>query len=54
MSESLWSRVADLPLTITEHRWESVVPPGEPEHGRYILSLSDGTQEGLGEEVGGT
>jgi L-alanine-DL-glutamate epimerase-like enolase superfamily enzyme len=54
MPESLWSRVADLPLTITEHRWESVMPPDEPEHGRYILSLSDGTSEGLGEEVGGT
>ncbi|MET0604440.1 MAG: hypothetical protein ABW167_20815 [Baekduia sp.] len=54
MPESLWSRVADLPLTITEHRWEAVVPPGEPEHGRYLLYLSDGTVEGLGEEVGGT
>jgi L-alanine-DL-glutamate epimerase-like enolase superfamily enzyme len=54
MPESLWSRVADLTLTIAEHRWESVMPPGEPEHGRYILHLSDGTIEGLGEEVGGT
>lgn len=54
MSESLWSRVADLTLTIAEHRWESVAPPGEPEHGRYILHLGDGAAEGLGEEVGGT
>jgi L-alanine-DL-glutamate epimerase-like enolase superfamily enzyme len=54
MPESLWSRVADLPLTIAEYRWESVAPPGEPEHGRYILHVSDGTLEGLGEEVGGT
>ncbi|WCB96715.1 o-succinylbenzoate synthase [Baekduia alba] len=54
MPESLWSRVADLTLTIAEHRWENVAPPGEPEHGRYILHLSDGTIEGLGEEVGGT
>jgi L-alanine-DL-glutamate epimerase-like enolase superfamily enzyme len=54
MPESLWSRVADLPLTIAEQRWESVAPPGEPEHGRYILHLSDGTTQGLGEEVGGT
>jgi L-alanine-DL-glutamate epimerase-like enolase superfamily enzyme len=54
MPESLWSRVADLPLAIAEHRWQSVMPPGEPEHGRYILHLSDGTTEGLGEEVGGT
>ena len=54
MPESLWSRVADLPLTIAEHRWECVMPPGEPEHGRYILYLSDGASEGLGEEVGGT
>ncbi|HEV7493368.1 hypothetical protein [Baekduia sp.] len=53
MSESLWSRVADLTLTIAEHRWQSVMPPGEPEHGRYILHLSDGRIEGLGEEVGG-
>jgi L-alanine-DL-glutamate epimerase-like enolase superfamily enzyme len=53
MPESLWSRVADLTLTIAEHRWESVIPPGEPEHGRYILHLGDGTIEGLGEEVGG-
>ena len=54
MPESLWSRVADLPLTVAEHRWESVTSPGEPEHGRYLLYLSDGTTEGLGEEVGGT
>jgi L-alanine-DL-glutamate epimerase-like enolase superfamily enzyme len=54
MPESLWNRVADLPLTIAEHRWEAVAPPGEPEHGRYILHLDDGTSEGLGEEVGGT
>ena len=47
MSESLWSRVADLTLTIDEHRWQSVMPPGEPEHGRYILHLSDGRIEGL-------
>jgi L-alanine-DL-glutamate epimerase-like enolase superfamily enzyme len=53
MPESLWSRVADLTLTIAEHRWESVMAPGE-EHGRYILHLGDGTLEGLGEEVGGT
>lgn len=26
---SLWSRIADLPLTVTEHRWECVAPPGE-------------------------
>jgi L-alanine-DL-glutamate epimerase-like enolase superfamily enzyme len=54
MPESLWNRVADLTLTIAEHRWECVAPPGEPEHGRYILRLSDGTIEGHGEEVGGT
>jgi L-alanine-DL-glutamate epimerase-like enolase superfamily enzyme len=54
MPESLWSRVADLTLTIAEHRWECVAPPGEPELGRYILHLSDGASEGLGEEVGGT
>jgi L-alanine-DL-glutamate epimerase-like enolase superfamily enzyme len=54
MPESLWSRVADLPLTITTQRWDSVAPPGEPEHARYILHLGDGRLEGLGEEVGGT
>ena len=54
MSDSLWSRVADLSLTIAEHSWENVAPPGEPEHGRYLLSLGDGTNEGHGEEVGGT
>jgi L-alanine-DL-glutamate epimerase-like enolase superfamily enzyme len=54
MPESLWSRVAELPLTIAEQRWEVVAPPGEPEHGRYILHLGDGRAEGLGEEVGGT
>jgi L-alanine-DL-glutamate epimerase-like enolase superfamily enzyme len=54
MPDSLWSRVADLTLTIAGHRWEAVMPPGEPEHTRYILHLSDGTIEGLGEEVGGT
>jgi L-alanine-DL-glutamate epimerase-like enolase superfamily enzyme len=54
MPESLWSRVADLALTIAEQRWETVMAPGEPEHGRYVLHLGDGTSEGLGEEVGGT
>ncbi|HWI73606.1 MAG TPA: hypothetical protein VNT55_16735 [Baekduia sp.] len=54
MPESLWSRVADLNLTIAEHRWETVRPPGEEEPGRSILHLGDGTTEGLGEEVGGT
>jgi L-alanine-DL-glutamate epimerase-like enolase superfamily enzyme len=54
MPESLWSRVADLTLTIAEHRCEAVIAPGDPGHGRYILHLSDGTVEGLGEEVGGT
>jgi L-alanine-DL-glutamate epimerase-like enolase superfamily enzyme len=54
MPDSLWSRVSDLTLTIAEHRWETVVTPGEEEHGRYHLYLSDGTAEGHGEEVGGT
>jgi L-alanine-DL-glutamate epimerase-like enolase superfamily enzyme len=54
MPESHWSRVADLTLTIAEHRFENVMAPGEQEHGRYVLHLSDGTIEGLGEEVGGT
>jgi L-alanine-DL-glutamate epimerase-like enolase superfamily enzyme len=54
MPESHWSRIADLPLTIAEQRWETVTPPGQPEHGRYILHLGDGANEGLGEEVGGT
>ncbi|HEY4095535.1 MAG TPA: hypothetical protein VGM33_08505 [Baekduia sp.] len=54
MPASLWSRVADLTLTIAEHGWEHVMPPGEPEHGRYVLHLRGGTSEGLGEEVGGT
>jgi hypothetical protein len=53
MPKSLWSRVAELPLTITEHRWERVAPPGAPEHGRYILHLGDGAIEGHGEEIGG-
>lgn len=50
MPESLWSRVADLPLTIAEHRWETLAAP---EQTRYLLRLGDGTREGLGEEVGG-
>jgi L-alanine-DL-glutamate epimerase-like enolase superfamily enzyme len=54
MSVSLWSRVADLSLTVAEHRWERVVTPGAEEHGRYVLRLGDGSVEGLGEEVGGT
>ncbi len=55
MPESLWSRVADLRLTIAEHRWERVLEPGEPdEHGRYLLHLSGDGFAGLGEEVGGT
>ena len=54
MTESLWSRVADLPLTVAGHRWERVATPGAEDHGRYLLHLGDGTREGLGEEVGGT
>lgn len=54
MPESLWSRIADLSLTVTEHRWETVTPPGAPEQGRYLLQLGDGSAAGHGEEVGGT
>jgi L-alanine-DL-glutamate epimerase-like enolase superfamily enzyme len=54
MPESLWSRVADLTLTVAEHRWETVMAVGEEEHGRYLLHLGDGAIEGLGEDVGGT
>jgi L-alanine-DL-glutamate epimerase-like enolase superfamily enzyme len=54
MSESLWSRVADLPLTIAEHRLEAVATPAGPEYGRYLLRLRGGGHEGIGEEIGGT
>jgi L-alanine-DL-glutamate epimerase-like enolase superfamily enzyme len=54
MPETLWSRVADLTLTIADHRWEVVAAPGAQEHGRYVLRLDGDGLEGHGEDVGGT
>jgi L-alanine-DL-glutamate epimerase-like enolase superfamily enzyme len=53
MPESLWSRVADLPLTIDEHELHAVEPPTDEERATYLVHLRGDGAEGLGEEVGG-
>jgi L-alanine-DL-glutamate epimerase-like enolase superfamily enzyme len=53
MPESLWSRVADLPLTVDAHVVHAVEAPTAEERATYLVRLRGGGAEGLGEEVGG-
>jgi len=53
MTDSLWSRVADLPLTIDAHAVERLEAPAPNERVTYLVRLRGGDAEGLGEDVGG-
>ena len=53
MPESLWTRVAGLPLTIDDHVVERLEAPAPAERVTYLVRLRGGDGEGLGEDVGG-
>jgi L-alanine-DL-glutamate epimerase-like enolase superfamily enzyme len=53
MPESLWTRVADLPLTVAAHTIERLEAPAPAERVTYLVRLRGGDAEGLGEDVGG-
>src|SRR5206468_3759321 len=53
MPESLWSRVADLPLTVDAHVMHAVEAPTADERATYLVRLQGDGAHGLGEEVGG-
>src|SRR3954454_7833412 len=53
MPDSLWSRVADLPLTVAAHAVERLEAPAPAERVTYLVRLHGSDAEGLGEDVGG-
>lgn len=53
MHESLWARVADLPLTVDAHEMHAIEPPTADERAAYLVRLRGNGAVGLGEEVGG-
>jgi L-alanine-DL-glutamate epimerase-like enolase superfamily enzyme len=53
MPDSLWSRVADLPLTVDAHVIEPLAAPAPAERVTYLVRLRGGDAEGLGEDIGG-
>ena len=53
MPESLWTRVADLPLTVDAHEINRLEAPARAERVTYLVRLRGGGAEGLGEDVGG-
>src|SRR3954465_14279914 len=53
MTDSLWSRVADLPLTISAHAVAPLHAPAPNERVTYLVRLRGADAEGLGEDVGG-
>jgi len=54
MADSLWTRIADLPLTIDAHALERLEAPAPAERVTLHLRLRGGGTYGLGEDVGGT
>src|SRR3954447_15078223 len=54
MPESLWSRIADLPLAIESHALERLEAPAPAERVTIQVRLRGGGVDGLGEDVGGT
>jgi L-alanine-DL-glutamate epimerase-like enolase superfamily enzyme len=54
MPESLWTRIADLPLTIESHALERLEAPPPAERVTIQVGLRGGGAYGLGEDVGGT
>jgi hypothetical protein len=53
MPESLWTRVADLPLVIESHAIDRLEAPAPAERVTYLVRLRGRGAEGLGEDVGG-
>jgi hypothetical protein len=53
MPESLWSRIADLPLVVESHLIERLEAPAPAERVTYLVRLRGRGAEGLGEDVGG-
>jgi L-alanine-DL-glutamate epimerase-like enolase superfamily enzyme len=54
MAQSLWSRIADLPLAIESHALERLEAPAPAERVTLHVRLRGGGVDGLGEDVGGT
>jgi L-alanine-DL-glutamate epimerase-like enolase superfamily enzyme len=54
MADSLWTRIADLPLTIDSHALERLEAPAPAERVTLHLRLRGDGAYGLGEDVGGT
>jgi L-alanine-DL-glutamate epimerase-like enolase superfamily enzyme len=54
MPESMWTRIADLPLTIESHALERLEAPAPAERVTFHVRLRGGGVDGLGEDVGGT
>jgi len=54
MAESLWTRIADVPLTIESHALERLEAPAPAERVTFHVRLRGGGVYGLGEDVGGT
>src|SRR4051794_36757017 len=53
MPNSLWTRLADLPLTVAAHAVERFEAPAPAERVTYLVRLRGLDAEGLGEDVGG-
>ncbi len=54
MPESLWNRIADLPLAVESHVVEHLHAPAPADRTTLLVRLRGGGAEGLGEDVGGT
>src|SRR3954468_8656418 len=53
MPESLWPRLADLPITVDAHVTERLEAPAPAERVTYLVRLRGAGAEGLGEDIGG-
>jgi hypothetical protein len=53
MPQSLWSRVADLPLAVDAHAAHALETQTAEERASYLIRLQGDGAEGLGEDVGG-
>jgi len=54
MPESLWTRIADLPLVIESHAVDRLEAGPPTDRVTYLVRLHGRGAEGLGEDVGGT
>jgi L-alanine-DL-glutamate epimerase-like enolase superfamily enzyme len=54
MPESLWNRIADLPLAVESHAVEHLHAPAQADRTTLLVRLRGRGAEGLGEDVGGT